>query len=53
MYSQNKEFKFVQNKLEIGQTYTHEKGINNEYKYVKNGSRPKNNIELKLTKVEN
>lgn len=53
MYSQNKEFKFVQNKLEIGQTYTHEKGINNEYKYVKNGSRPKNNIELKLKKVEN
>lgn len=24
-----------------------------ENKYVKNGSRPKNNVELKLTKVEN
>lgn len=40
------------NKLEIGQTHTHEKGINNEYKYVKNGSRPKNNLQLKLKKVE-
>lgn len=52
IYSQNKEFKFARNKLEIGQTLTHEKGIDNEYKYVKNGSRPKNNIQLKLKKVE-
>lgn len=52
IYSQNKEFKFTMNKLEIGQTLTHEKGVNNEYKYVKNGSRPKNNIQLKLKKVE-
>lgn len=52
IYSQNKEFKFTMNKLEIGQTHTHEKGINNEYKYVKNGSRPKNNLQLKLKKVE-
>ena len=52
IYNQNKEFKFTMNKLEIGQTHTHEKGVNNEYKYVKNGSRPKNNLQLKLKKVE-
>ena len=53
IHSQNKNSKFAKNKLEIGQTYTHEKGVNNEYKYVKKGSRPKNNIEIKLKKVEN
>lgn len=52
IYNQNKEFKFYRNKLEIGQTTKHEKGVDNEYKYVKNGSRPKNDVKLKLKKVE-
>ena len=49
--NQNNDNRFAKNYLQVGQNNLNHMGLNNDYQHVKNGSRPKNDIKLKLKKV--
>lgn len=48
--NQSNDNRFAKNYLQVGQNNLNHMGLNNDYQHVKNGSRPKNDIELKLKK---
>lgn len=50
--TQNNDYHYSKSQLQIGQLKITDITLDDSYKYVRNGSRPKNDIELKLKKVE-
>lgn len=50
--TQNNDYHFSKNQLQIGQIKITDNNLDDSYKHVRNGYRPKNEIELKLKKVE-